>query len=540
MKAVTKSYVFVIVMALASFFVYNAALPTDIMEVRNLVTAHEMATEGHVIVPTMNGELRLEKPPLPTWVAGAIEWAWSGSLSAQRVAAGVMGCVWTLFMYLFALHLSGRRRYALIATVVFLTCYQIVLMGRTATWDIYCHALMMGGIYMLYRGLTACCRYRWRWMSAAGVLMGLSFLSKGPVSFYALLLPFLVGVAGDPRAATRGKWDAIALMVVITVVVGGWWHVWLYLFHRDAIDAVMAKETGAWANHNTRAWYYYWRFFTETGVWTVLTLAALFVPYWKQRITDARTYLFTVTWMVAAVVLLSLMPEKKMRYLLPMMAPCALCVAALLDHFCEGRDRWSRVVYRVNGYIVALIPVALPVALYVLKMITLTKLLVLLPLFVAIDVWLVMAVRGLRPTRFVVAVGCLFMLTECTVLGDVGRVFANPDRHSISQLREVKAVRDLPFYHPATEDLRIEMVYEAGRKIRPLDLTNADSVACHLPLVLVSQKAATTYMSPAVRAAVDTVFVGRYDDNRHPKTDRHYTSAFLNGVTIIKKKTKQP
>jgi hypothetical protein len=35
MKAVTKSYIFVIVLAVTSFFVYNAALPTDIMEVRN-------------------------------------------------------------------------------------------------------------------------------------------------------------------------------------------------------------------------------------------------------------------------------------------------------------------------------------------------------------------------------------------------------------------------------------------------------------------------------------------------------------------------
>ena len=94
-----------VLLAVTTFFVNNSALPTDIMEARNLVTAREIVADGNWMVPTMNGELRLEKPPLPTWVAGAIEWAWSGSLSAQRVAAGVMGCVWTLFMYLFALHL---------------------------------------------------------------------------------------------------------------------------------------------------------------------------------------------------------------------------------------------------------------------------------------------------------------------------------------------------------------------------------------------------------------------------------------------------
>lgn len=64
-----------------------AALPTDIMESRNIITAREMVSDGNWLVPTMNGELRLEKPPLPTWVAGGIEKVFPDSLSAQRAAA---------------------------------------------------------------------------------------------------------------------------------------------------------------------------------------------------------------------------------------------------------------------------------------------------------------------------------------------------------------------------------------------------------------------------------------------------------------------
>ena len=52
-------------------------------------------------------------------------------------------------------------------------------MGRTATWDIYCHAFMMGAIYYLYLALrqNPC---KWTYFIGAGIFMGLSFLGKVP------------------------------------------------------------------------------------------------------------------------------------------------------------------------------------------------------------------------------------------------------------------------------------------------------------------------------------------------------------------------
>lgn len=65
--------VLLMVLGLFTFFVNLEQLPSDIMEQRNLVTAREIADEGNWLVPTMNGELRLQKPPLPTWVDGVVE-----------------------------------------------------------------------------------------------------------------------------------------------------------------------------------------------------------------------------------------------------------------------------------------------------------------------------------------------------------------------------------------------------------------------------------------------------------------------------------
>lgn len=59
-----KHYLLLVVFVLITFFANRAALPTDIMEARNIVTAREMVEEVHWLVPTMNGELR-HFPPRP-------------------------------------------------------------------------------------------------------------------------------------------------------------------------------------------------------------------------------------------------------------------------------------------------------------------------------------------------------------------------------------------------------------------------------------------------------------------------------------------
>lgn len=542
---------FVIVLALVTFFAFNADLPTDIMESRNIVTACEMVTDGNWLVPTMNGELRLEKPPLPTWVGGVIELACPDSLAAQRTAAGIMGLVWTWFLYLFAKLLTRRHHFALLTAMVFLTSYHIVVMGRTATWDIYCHAFMMGGIYLLARGLLADRREQWRWLPAAGLMMGLSFLSKGPVSFYALLLPALISIFAFLRPAAKGKWPAVIVMLVVMVVVSGWWYAYLLVFHADAVDAVVHKESGAWVSHNVRPWYYYWRFFTETGVWAVVMLAALFAPYWKRLLPDGgkspdgsldprRTYLFALTWTLAALVLLSLMPEKKIRYLLPMMAPCALCVACLLEHFENAHDKPSRLLVRINGWLVCVVAAALPVAAIVLKWTTLPLAILLCVLFWAVAAYEVVAACKVRARQMVYGVCALFMLVECFLLKPIGQAFGNPDMHSIGLTRDMPQLRGVPFYHAANDDLRIELVYEAGRKILPLDVTDSAAVSRHAPFALVSHGYAAQTLPANIINNVDTVAIGIFDDNKHPKTDRHYTTDFITHVTLIKgKKVKR-
>lgn len=541
-----QRYVWLVVVCILAFFANAGVLDSDIMEARNLVTAREMVEYDNWMVPTMNGDLRLEKPPLPTWVAAIIEAVSPENIVAQRAAAGVMGTLWALFLFLTVKVIARSKRAALTSTLVFLTCYNVILMGRTATWDIYCHAFMQGAVWLLfklfYRPETE--RRRVWTFVAAGLLMGLSFMSKGPVSFFAMLLPFIIACAfyGRPHGG-KGTGLGLTLMIALTVVISVWWYISVYVFHPEVASYVFNKESASWVNHNVRPWYYYWRFFAEMGVWALATLAALFSPLFLRRMRRDKALLFGVTWMLATVILLSFMPEKKMRYLLPLCAPCAMSVGLWLEWVSDNwnRDKWSCLLYRINGWLITVITLGLSGAVIYLwlgmEKVNAWVAVVCAVLFLGIAaVMAVTTVKGHVHT-FVDSVCCIFIVAEVMLMGQISHFFSNPHYNSISATRHDPRLRGYDFYylHP-TQTPRMEMVLEAGRRVRPLDYANPDSVMARLPMVTVSNRPVGELLPREVLAQVDTVYIGTYDNNHHAPGKQHYTDLLYNRITIIKKK----
>ena len=533
----------VAVVCAAAFFAHNQMHPVDIIESRNVVTAREMVQDGHWMVPTMNGELRLEKPPLPTWLTAAGEKLCPGSLAMSRAVAGAGAVLLVFFFYRMGRDLAGRD-FALVSTMILCTSYPIILMGRTATWDIWCHAFMLGGIYALWR-LLQNPAILWKTACWAGVLFGLSFLSKGPVSFYALLLPFLVAWGCCFRSSVCGKGRALALVLLLCLLVGCWWYAFLYGFHGDELARVLEKESGAWTNRNVRPWYYYATFFQESGVWAVMVLTSLAVKFWMKRVTDRRAFCFVWIWMVAVVVLLSLLPEKKNRYLLPMLIPAAYTVGFLFETwrllFSRGTSgKADRLLFRLNTGLLALVVAVLPAELYVFALqagyLSVGSWLFWSLLCWLVTAWLVRSAIRLSACGVWGGIVVLFLAVEIGLLPVVGRMIGNPDFHGLSSLAVRPEAKDRPFYYNMAEPLRIEMVYEAGRSIRPLALDNEKEVERALPLVLLTHGAVERELSPNVLELVDTLFLGQYDNNRRP--GRFHRDDFIYNATLLTLKKK--
>ena len=537
-----RDFMLLAILCTTTFFIYNTALPADIMEVRNIITAREIIDNDSWLYPTLNGVLQLEKPPLPTWVAAAIEYISPDSLGAQRMAAGVMAVVWITFFYYVALYLSQRKDYALYSTIIFMTCYNVVQMGRTASWDIYCNAFMMAAIYFLMRGLYDDYfkeRQRpWLYLPLAGLMMGLSFLSKGPVAFYAQLLPALIAALIFIRPLdVREKWKPLAAMVVICLVVSGWWYVYLLLNHHEEVMAFLSQHA-YWGTRIVRPWYYYWRFFCETGVWTTLMLTALMIPFWNKRLPERRGYLIAVTWTLVALVLLSLIPEKRVRYLLPMMTPCSLAMGYVIIYFKDycHKDRQAERLFLLNGVVMSVVTFTLPVLVFIFgyqrDSMHLDSYVGITLLIVLAGLWIARATMNRDAGQLIFGVAALFAVICSFLLRPIANVFDNPDKNSIHQISKL----DLPFYHKADENLRIELIYSARHQIKPLDLSDEKAVEKAMPCVVITRDDITKSLSGEQLKKIRLEPLGRFDDNKHPKGNEHYTADFINHATILRQR----
>jgi 4-amino-4-deoxy-L-arabinose transferase-like glycosyltransferase len=530
-----------------TFFVNNQTIYPDIMESRNIVTAREMVYDGHWMIPTMDGELRLEKPPLPTWIAAGIEKVLPDNIGAQRAMAGLAASMLVFFFYLFGRRLTESEDFAWISSLVLCTSYSVVLMGRTATWDIYCHAFMMGAIYFIYRTFKDR-QHTWRSATMAGLFLGLSFMSKGPISFYGLLLPFLILFLTMEGPMQKHRMGHLLLIIGLCLAISSWWYIYIYVFHSEVTRSVIHKESSAWMGHNVRPWYYYWSFFLETGVWSLMMITALLFPVWMKKMRGQREYLFVLLWIALQLVLLSLMPEKKKRYLLPMLIPCSYLIGMVLTYW-KGQlhrhaDHLTTVLFDVNTYALSFVCLALPVAGYFFLCrpgyLPMNTFLLISILLICISGWLLVTSWHKEPFFFVYGIVALFFVAEIWAMPYIGDLANNTEMKSIRRTRDIKELDGLPFYYVKGQEMRIEIIYEAHRKILPLDVNNVDSVRKAMPFVLVTHDRAEKILPPSVKKRCSLKWIDCYDDNRRPKGTSMYKELFIYNVTIVKPKVAAP
>src|SRR5690606_19590604 len=133
------------------FLIHLNYLYVDIMEARNFVTVREMVEEGNWIFTTLNGEPRYQKPPLPTWLsAGMAEVFGTNSIWALRFPAALCGVILIFYFFRWVKKETENNEIAITTGLIIATSYLVLFVGKRATWDIYCYAFTLMGIYHWY------------------------------------------------------------------------------------------------------------------------------------------------------------------------------------------------------------------------------------------------------------------------------------------------------------------------------------------------------------------------------------------------------
>ena len=341
-----------------------------IMEARNFITAREMVKDDSWFLTTMNGVPRYQKPPLPTWLT-AISGLLFGinNVYALRLPAALMVLFSGIFIYFLSLRLNFSKKNSLYNGLILVSSFYIFAIINEAPWDIYTHGFMIAGLYFLV-GFFEKNRFTWKNALLSSIFIGLSILSKGPISLYTLLLPFLISYAVIFKFNDlKKKVLPLISLVLLFSIIGGWWFVYVRFVDTEAFLEIAIKETGNWSSYNVKPIYYYWSFFTQSGIWTIPAFIGLLYPYLISRVKNKKAYKFSFWWTISAVVLLSLIPEKKPRYLVPVLIPLAINTGFYIQYLVKNfKDLTSKKdtfpVYFNFGFI-AVIGFAVPIAFYV-------------------------------------------------------------------------------------------------------------------------------------------------------------------------------
>ncbi len=530
-----------------TFVVNSGALEANIMEARNLTTAREMLEQGNWLSPTMNGELRFEKPPLPTWAAAVAMKAFGAErLALLRLPAALAAILLVFFVLKLTEELTDDETTPFLAAGTAATSFYVLFMARDISWDIFCHAFMLGAIWQLHRGLARADR-RLGPFVAAGLLMGLSFLGKGPVAFFSLLLPYLVArVASSGVAPFKAHGRPLLVAAAIALALSAAWPLYIYLSHPELSAHVAQKESTAWLDRNVRPFFHYWSFPAQSGVWTILATAALVSPYARRRIERLGDYKLLAVWIWAGVFLLSLFPEKKERYLLPVLLPLAILTAlyvrSLVQAYREARaTRVDTVLLRLHGWLMALAGLALPLGIWWSirrngfspdPLVTVAGLLVFssLSLLLARAAWRKEPLAVWGGTVALVAAACLLGAGEVPKIATSNRRF-----RPYHELRHRPELAGVPFFRSG--DVRgkfIEVVWASGREIRPWDPRRQPAPPVEPPLVLMSPEEPAAVLGPELCERYEVEELGLFDASQ----GRWGGAALKNHVTLLRPRAR--
>jgi len=354
-----SDYIYILfLLSVSILFTLNTDLiDITIMEARNFITAKEIQLENNWLKPTLNGYPRYEKPPLPTWLAVVVSNLLnSKSLYTFRLPGFIFLAITAITTFYFSKKISKKRQTKYITSFVCITSFYVIGIIIEAPWDIFSHAFMLIAIYFLYDLFTN--NFNYHKSILVCLFIGLSVLSKGPISIYSMLIPFIISIYLVYKNISMKRSLQILFIIIIGTFLGSSWY--LYLLFEDSanLKLITSKETANWTSYNVRPFYYYWNFIIQSGIWLVFAAIGLIYPYFRKRINNVNYKLFFI-WTITSVLLLSVIPEKKPRYLMPVLIPLSFIISFVIDYcFINFHKVKYKFLLKLHSFLIMIIGVS--------------------------------------------------------------------------------------------------------------------------------------------------------------------------------------
>ena len=284
-------------------------------EARRALPASAMFNTGDWLLPRVNGELYLTKPPLLYWLAAMASYLFGAANEwAVRLPSALAASVITVVVYRYALRQFGLWA-ALFATQCLVANTSFAMFARRAEIEMLLTALCFCSLLSALRYTRDGGGRQWLWLSY--FLLGAAILTKGPLALLFVTLPLLVD---DLYQRQPRQWQALRdpLGWLIFLAVGASWFVavtwrmgfgiWHSIIQKDIVEKVSG------ASGDPFFMYVFW-LLADFAPFSLLLFATPVAVWrrWKREPSVASLVLAAA----APLLVFSLFANKHAKYLLP-------------------------------------------------------------------------------------------------------------------------------------------------------------------------------------------------------------------------------
>jgi 4-amino-4-deoxy-L-arabinose transferase-like glycosyltransferase len=368
-KPVPRAALFLLVLIAGPLFFSQLQAPLlEPQEPRYAEIAQEMLADGRVLVPVLNDEAYLDKPPLLYWLVMASYSLFGVSDTAARVVPGLAGVLTVVCTYLWGRRAVGEQA-AFCGALMLSLSARFVYLERMLTMDgLLCLWVVLSWA-LAQTALMAGRLRRDRWLLSAAAC-GLGVLTKGPVALALVGVPVFIYAWIDPRCARIG-WRCWLQYLGVTSGIGAPWYVLMTLRDPEfAFDFLWKHNVLRFVqpfDHAEPFWFYLPGLVFGLLPWTLLVPGLIrFLLRHSRRTIQRRPpalgfFLLAFGWALA---FFSAAGCKRAVYILPALPPLLLalgCYVEALVPQSKRRFSWARLIRqgsRLAGYATALVLLA--------------------------------------------------------------------------------------------------------------------------------------------------------------------------------------
>jgi len=337
------------------------------MENLNIATALELRRDHHSVlpvngnaadswlIPTLEGESRVKKPPLTAWITAAairpstVEAMSNPDPKVRRAAAD-----WLAFevrwpsllaacLMLIATYELGRviadPATGLVAALIGGTTLMFFRFGQSAMIDVHLGLwVTVANVFLAHAVLK---NRRWMGCVGAGAALGLAFMVKGPVGWVQSLTPMLVYVLiriwkpseTSLQRESRVAWIApIAIGLLVMLAVALPWFMFIMRTVPGGLKTWLGEATSE-RGEKPSSFYEYTFLLPYLLPWAVAFIGGV--------INARRGMILAVLFALLPLLILSFYKDRKERYMYPMTGAAAVVAAGGMMALARKREPWN-------------------------------------------------------------------------------------------------------------------------------------------------------------------------------------------------------